>query len=1311
MDLFITTIGQRSSEFSESDATFFYNHQEYKQLIDWHAFDKLLQLHRRTGFYLKSIPINGIDNLLLFYTNAYGIIFDKTIRREKKFLIDSIFEIYDEKIITEPVAGSSRASEERELTLENFYERLRQKHEFDDLETDIPQNVQHKHLRPLLRPYQVKGIKWLLKRELITDYLKPCYVKMQSKFNKNQTLFYNKYTQEIILNSPLPHKIPPGGFLTDEMGLGKTVEIIALMLMNPRKGVKRGAEEIEDVVEMQSKKPELKCICFKNVMKQKLPNKKLIRCIQCLCYQHLKCVFSHDVTEESFQSYICPFCWKSSGRIIQSSATIIVTPLSIKSQWKDEIMRHVSDKSFKTLMYDGITHGWVSPTELATYDAVITDFTTLSRELYFAETFDRSLRHSKKFEYPTSPLACVQWWRVVLDEAQMVEKKCNRPSQMVKKLLAVNRWATTGTPIEKDSIRCLYGLIFFFNLEPYANENIFDQLWNEYRSGSHDEMINIVSTVMWRTCKKNVENEINIPKQTEIVHKVEMSDLQKYFYGQAHLKTKLEFLKSVQDYLLRNGPVTKVNVQIDGKTKIRHESSIDLSMKDKFLYQFNNANLRVFLEPLKRLRQDCTIPSAFGISKNAVQLKFKKPLKPEQLHEYLTTKVSLNVKSALRGICSSINAIAGIKIATEDYDEARKLYKDLLKLAKDYNNGFVTVDSMLQIHAYQGLIDIAMKIEDSEELAMKKTYNVEMGRLEWKYVSNFYDKVKVINNDLMAQENEMKETRKGIKDANWWLNIVNSDRTHEYEAKLIDVINLELLSNVSSGLQYMEHLRTKRGVQMVLLQWFDKIGKHSNDVKRRFDDLKFIVKNLRPSNEMNDGDREKVSELAKVALSCHLNLADLEEDDQMNRETTRKGFCKLCVLKSKLNEYECVLFNKTLVEAGTDGSWNPRFEENLLKTILNYAKRFDFEDEIISTGNKFFKCLECLKSQFKLLAKLWVEVNYTVSALDEINMCKMRLEVVESPDEITSEDCIRNGIRIKITRHEVDDHLAEFHSEKHEAELNFARLNGRLKYLEHLKQQNEPPMCPICTNNPKEKYFVTICGHTICAECLEYLVGPAKRYLTCPTCRTKQELNSINSVTLCDNNSTRAIEGSYSPKIDEVLRSILMLKEKEADVKILLFSHWDSILKTISRGLDDNAITFRSSLASKFSKQIEDFKNFSKDVTVLLLNLKFGGKGLNLIEATHVFLVEPILNADEELQAIGRVHRIGQTRETFVHRFITNNTIEDTIYNKIISEKHKWMRKEFTIKDLEELFNVDVKFTSDNINSFEDSSDDDDEII
>lgn len=54
---------------------------------------------------------------------------------------------------------------------------------------------------------------------------------------------------------------------------------------------------------------------------------------------------------------------------------------------------------------------------------------------------------------------------------------------------------------------------------------------------------------------------------------------------------------------------------------------------------------------------------------------------------------------------------------------------------------------------------------------------------------------------------------------------------------------------------------------------------------------------------------------------------------------------------------------------------------------------------------------------------------------------------------------------------------------------------------------------------------------------------------------------------------------------------------------------------------------------------------------MLLLLVQHGANGLNLLEAQHVILVEPLLNPGTEAQAINRVHRVGQKKKTFVHRF------------------------------------------------------------
>ncbi|KAL5034972.1 hypothetical protein BDV3_004461 [Batrachochytrium dendrobatidis] len=80
-------------------------------------------------------------------------------------------------------------------------------------------------------------------------------------------------------------------------------------------------------------------------------------------------------------------------------------------------------------------------------------------------------------------------------------------------------------------------------------------------------------------------------------------------------------------------------------------------------------------------------------------------------------------------------------------------------------------------------------------------------------------------------------------------------------------------------------------------------------------------------------------------------------------------------------------------------------------------------------------------------------------------------------------------------------------------------------------------------------------------------------------------------------------------------------------------------------------------------KRHELVTKFNQDpsIDVLLLTTHVGGLGLNLTGADTVIFVEHDWNPMKDLQAMDRVHRIGQKRVVNVYRLITRGTLEEKI--------------------------------------------------
>ncbi len=114
--------------------------------------------------------------------------------------------------------------------------------------------------------------------------------------------------------------------------------------------------------------------------------------------------------------------------------------------------------------------------------------------------------------------------------------------------------------------------------------------------------------------------------------------------------------------------------------------------------------------------------------------------------------------------------------------------------------------------------------------------------------------------------------------------------------------------------------------------------------------------------------------------------------------------------------------------------------------------------------------------------------------------------------------------------------------------------------------------------------------------------------------------------------------------------------------KVLIFSSFVKDLELIEHNLKHQKITYSKLTGSTTNRQkvVDDFEK-NDDCKVFLISLKAGGVGLNLISADYVFLLNPWWNPAAEAQAINRAHRIGQTKNVFVYRFISSGTIEEKI--------------------------------------------------
>ncbi|KAJ1936911.1 DNA repair protein rad16, partial [Linderina pennispora] len=147
-----------------------------------------------------------------------------------------------------------------------------------------------------------------------------------------------------------------------------------------------------------------------------------------------------------------------------------------------------------------------------------------------------------------------------------------------------------------------------------------------------------------------------------------------------------------------------------------------------------------------------------------------------------------------------------------------------------------------------------------------------------------------------------------------------------------------------------------------------------------------------------------------------------------------------------------------------------------------------------------------------------------------------------------------------------------------------------------------------------------------------------------------------------------------STKIEALVEELSRHRQANTNIKSLVFSQFVNFLDLIQWRLNRAGFSV-CRLDGRMSPVQRDavIKTFMTrpEYTVFLVSLKAGGVALNLTEASHVYLADCWWNPAVEVQAMDRIHRMGQFRPIKVTRIIIENSIESRIIQ--LQKKKQWL--------------------------------------